>query len=162
MTSPAGTKRNTASRSTNRLMSHGHAMRSTRAFSRVTHFIALSFRLNEAWALPLCAGRPELARAARGVPRGDAAADEARIEAPLDQRLRHVAPDVEAVGAVHGHGLVRRQLGDPLLDAIRIAPRRAGHQIHIERHMFPCPRVDNLHAAAASDLRGELLDRERR
>src|SRR6266851_4938611 len=39
MTSPAGTKRNTGSRSMNRLISHGHAMRSTRAFSRVTHFI---------------------------------------------------------------------------------------------------------------------------
>src|SRR6267378_5006134 len=43
MTSPAGTKRNTGSRSTNRLINHGHAMRSTRAFSRVTHFMAFSF-----------------------------------------------------------------------------------------------------------------------
>jgi len=69
--------------------------------------------------------RSERARAARGVPRRDAASDEAGVEAALDERLRHVAPDVEAVGAVNGHRLVRRQLGDPLLDAIRIAPRRA-------------------------------------
>src|SRR2546426_10184069 len=34
-----GTNRNVGSRSMNRLISHGHAMRSTRAFSRVTHFI---------------------------------------------------------------------------------------------------------------------------
>jgi hypothetical protein len=39
MTSPAGTNRNTGSRSMNRLINHGHAIRSTRAFSRVTHFI---------------------------------------------------------------------------------------------------------------------------
>src|SRR5258705_3008188 len=56
--------------------------------------------------------RPQRARAARGVPRRDAAADEERVEAALDERLRHVAPDVEAVGAVNGHRLARRQLGD--------------------------------------------------
>ena len=32
---------------------------------------------------------------------------------------------------------------DPLLDAIRIAPRRARHQIHVARHVVPLPRVDN-------------------
>src|SRR5690242_16626756 len=66
--------------------------------------------------------RPQRACAARGIPRRDAAADEAGVEAPLDERLRHVAPDVEAVRAVNGHWLVRPQLADPLLDAIRIAP----------------------------------------
>src|SRR5215813_13184674 len=74
--------------------------------------------------------RFERARAAGGVPRRDAAADEARVEAALDERLRHIAPDVEAPGAVHDHWLVRLQLGGPLLDTIRIAPRRARHQIH--------------------------------
>src|SRR5262245_26559809 len=69
--------------------------------------------------------RPQRTRSAGGVPGAEAAADEARVEAALDERLRHVAPDVEAVGAVHGHRLVRPQLGDPLLDAIRIMPRRA-------------------------------------
>src|SRR4029453_1624194 len=34
-----GTNRNVGSLSMNRLISHGHAMRSTRARSRVTHFI---------------------------------------------------------------------------------------------------------------------------
>src|SRR5207248_7646805 len=37
-----GTKRNVACRSMNRAISHGHAIRSTRAFSRVTHFMARS------------------------------------------------------------------------------------------------------------------------
>src|SRR5258705_12426561 len=83
--------------------------------------------------------RPQRARAARGVPRRDAAADEARVEAPLDECLRHVAPNIEAVGAVNGHRLVLRQLGDPLADAIRIAPRRSRPQIHIERHVLPGP-----------------------
>src|SRR5207302_7534532 len=36
----AGTNRNVGSGSMNRRMSHGQAIRSTRAFSRVTHFIA--------------------------------------------------------------------------------------------------------------------------
>src|SRR5215813_1598418 len=57
--------------------------------------------------------RPQRTRAARRVPRREAAADEARVEAPLDERLRHVAPNVEAVCAVHGHWLVRPQLSDP-------------------------------------------------
>src|SRR3984893_13809675 len=39
-TSSAGTKRNSASLSTNRLISQGQAIRSTLAFFRVTHFIA--------------------------------------------------------------------------------------------------------------------------
>src|SRR5437016_4533319 len=42
-TSPAGTKRNVGSLSIKRVMSQGHAMRSTRAFSRVTHFMDRSF-----------------------------------------------------------------------------------------------------------------------
>src|SRR5216683_8374490 len=42
-TSLAGTKRNVASLSMKRVMSQGHAMRSTRAFSRVTHFMDRSF-----------------------------------------------------------------------------------------------------------------------
>src|SRR5215470_17708553 len=75
--------------------------------------------------------RPQRACAARGVPGREAASDKVRVEAALDERLRHVAPDVEAVGAINGHRLVRRQLGDPLLDAIRIAPRRARHQIEV-------------------------------
>src|SRR5215813_6718614 len=45
MTSAGGTNRNTGSSSMNRVISHGHAMRSTLAFSRVTHFIAFSFLL---------------------------------------------------------------------------------------------------------------------
>src|SRR5437879_1966804 len=85
--------------------------------------------------------RFERAGAARGVPRRDATADETRVEATLDERLRHVASDVEAVGAVDGHRLVRRQLDDPLLDAIWIAPRRARHQIRVARHVVPLPRV---------------------
>ena len=105
----------------------------------------------------VCSAR---ARAARGVPRRDAAADEASVEASLDERLRHVAPDVEAVGAVDGHRLICRQLGDPLLDAIRITPRRARHQIHVARHVVPLPRVDDLHAAAVGDLRGETSSTE--
>src|SRR2546422_3147416 len=39
MTWSAGTKRNVGFLSMNRVISHGQAMRSTRAFSRVTHFI---------------------------------------------------------------------------------------------------------------------------
>src|SRR5207249_12169579 len=39
MTWFAGTKRNVGFLSMNRVISHGQAMRSTRAFSRVTHFI---------------------------------------------------------------------------------------------------------------------------
>src|SRR5215216_2632142 len=39
----AGTYRNSASGSTNRLMSHGHAIRSTFGRSRVTHFISSLF-----------------------------------------------------------------------------------------------------------------------
>src|SRR5258706_9633901 len=101
--------------------------------------------------------RFEGARAANRVPRRDTAAEEARVEAALDERLRHVAPDVEAIGAVHGHRLVRLQLGDPLPDAIRIAPRRPRPEILIERHVLSRPRVDNLHTAAVGDLRGELL-----
>src|SRR6266852_5785858 len=54
MTSAAGTKRNTGSRSTNRLINHGHAMRSTRAFSRVTHFMAFSFQMNVAVDVRWC------------------------------------------------------------------------------------------------------------
>src|SRR5713101_4113702 len=42
-TSRAGTKRNVGSLSMKRVMSQGHAMRSTRAFSRVTHFMDRSF-----------------------------------------------------------------------------------------------------------------------
>src|SRR5712692_1939084 len=42
-TSRAGTKRNVGSLSIKRVMSQGHAMRSTRAFSRVTHFMDRSF-----------------------------------------------------------------------------------------------------------------------
>src|SRR5437660_2682419 len=40
MTWLAGTKRNVGFLSMNRVISHGQAMRSTRAFSRVTHFIS--------------------------------------------------------------------------------------------------------------------------
>src|SRR5882724_2326021 len=40
MTWSAGTKRNVGSLSMNRAISHGQAMRSTRAFSRVTHFMS--------------------------------------------------------------------------------------------------------------------------
>src|SRR5437016_143208 len=40
ITSSAGTYRKSACGSTNRVMSHGHATRSTFAFLRVTHFIA--------------------------------------------------------------------------------------------------------------------------
>src|SRR5882762_8768152 len=47
MTWLAGTKRNVGFLSMNRVISHGQAMRSTRAFSRVTHFIRVSlFRLD--------------------------------------------------------------------------------------------------------------------
>src|SRR5256885_3754254 len=42
-TSRAGTNRNVGSLSIKRVMSQGHAMRSTRAFSRVTHFMDRSF-----------------------------------------------------------------------------------------------------------------------
>src|SRR5437667_10751649 len=43
MTRSAGTKRKVGSLSMKRVMSQGHAMRSTRAFSRVTHFMDGSF-----------------------------------------------------------------------------------------------------------------------
>ena len=42
ITSPAGTKRNSGPGSTKRVMSHGHAMRSTRARWRVIHFMVWS------------------------------------------------------------------------------------------------------------------------
>src|SRR5215831_1543254 len=42
-----GTYRNSASGSTNRLMSHGHAIRSTFGRSRVTHFIRLLLSVSE-------------------------------------------------------------------------------------------------------------------
>src|SRR5437879_614183 len=45
MTWSAGTNRNSASRSMKRLISHGHAIRSTRAFSRVIHFMVVSWTL---------------------------------------------------------------------------------------------------------------------
>src|SRR5262244_2381499 len=90
--------------------------------------------------------RFERACAARGVPRRHTAADEARVEAALDERLRHVAPDVEAPGAIHGHRFVGLQLGDPLLDTIRIVPGCTRHQIYVARHVVTLPRVDNLHA----------------
>src|SRR5207253_9921671 len=40
VTSRAGTKRNVGSGSMNRAISHGQAIRSTRAFARVTHFMS--------------------------------------------------------------------------------------------------------------------------
>src|SRR5262249_11380809 len=103
----------------------------------------------------LSRGRVVCARTARRVPRREAAADKARVEAALDERLRHVAPDIEAVGAVNGHRFVQHHLRDPLLDAIRVAPRSARHQIRVARHVVSLPRVDNLHTAAFDDLRGE-------
>src|SRR5437588_12026953 len=46
-TSPTGTNRNSASRSTNVRMSQGQATRSTFTLARVTHFIAASGALTE-------------------------------------------------------------------------------------------------------------------
>src|SRR5258706_10934195 len=95
--------------------------------------------------------RFEGARAANRVPRRDTAAEEARVEAALDERLRHVAPDVEAIGAVHGHRLVPLQLGDPLLNPIPNAARSARHEILIARPGLSPPRAANLHTAAVFD-----------
>ena len=51
--------------------------------------------------------RPQGPGATGGVPRGDAAPDVTRVEAPLTQRAGHVAADVEAVRAVDGDRRVR-------------------------------------------------------
>src|SRR6266545_7414325 len=55
VTRSSGTNRNSAAGSTKRWISHGQAIRSTRAFLRVTHFIAISFA--GADVAPLVSGR---------------------------------------------------------------------------------------------------------
>src|SRR6266542_2419934 len=69
VTRSSGTNRNSAAGSTKRWISHGQAIRSTRAFLRVTHFIAISFA--GADVAPLVSGRaPGRLRAAGLIERG--------------------------------------------------------------------------------------------
>src|SRR5262245_38017196 len=85
---------------------------------------------------PLLGRRAHRPGATGRVPGGDAAPDVPRIEPALPQRARHVAADVEAIGAIHGDRLLGRELADPLVDPVRITPRRAVHQIHGARDVM--------------------------
>src|SRR5688500_19511447 len=63
-------------------------------------------------------------RSADRLPRRVAAGHELRVEAEIPQLDGGLASDVESVGAEHDDRVRFRQLADPFLDALPVAPRR--------------------------------------
>src|SRR5437870_12286269 len=72
----------------------------------------------------LTAYRQHRSRPAGGVRRGHATAAVAGGKATVPERLRDVATDVKAIRARHIDRLIGRQLANPFLDLVGVAPGR--------------------------------------
>src|SRR3954468_3006617 len=87
----------------------------------------------------------QLDLAAHRLPGVVAAGHVAGIEARLAQRDRGLATDVEAIDAVGHDRLLLRQLADPVVEPLGIAPHRAFHDVLRPRAVVTWPGVDDLH-----------------
>src|ERR1700760_3045002 len=66
------------------------------------------------------------------------------VEAGLSQRHRRLASDMEAVNTVGDDGLGLGKLADPLVQALRIPPHGAVHDVLCLGGVVLWPRVDDL------------------
>src|SRR5215471_7209634 len=105
---------------------------------------------------------PQRALAACGIPRGQATLDVARVEAALPEDARDGTADIEAIRAVDGHRRLGRELLAPFVDALGVPVDRPLHHVRRPREVIPGSSVDDLNRFAASEPRGQLLDRDRR
>src|SRR2546425_7045550 len=90
----------------------------------------------------------ELDRASDRFPGRVAAFHVLRVESGLAERDGCLASDVKSVSAEHDHRIRFRQFADPLLDAFRIAPDSAVHDVLLPRNIGPRASIDDLERRA--------------
>src|SRR5690349_20154441 len=85
-----------------------------------------------------------------------------RIESGIAQLACRAAGHVKAVGAVHDHRLRFREVTDPLLQSIRIAPLHALGDVLLPGQGMPWPHVDDLDGRFRRDELAHLFDADAR
>src|SRR3954465_8049824 len=84
------------------------------------------------------------------------------VEARLAQLDGGAATDVEAVGTVENDRLGLRELADPLLQPLGIAPGDAFRDVQLARDGMARPHIDYLYRLPEKNHRLHLLDAKRR
>src|SRR6185503_12726057 len=85
-----------------------------------------------------------LRRPADRLPRRVAARHELRVEPEIAQLDSGLAADVKSIGAINDHRVRLRQLADPFLHALRIAPRGALRNLRCPVNRRPRTGIDDL------------------